>query len=98
MKKIKKFWSKLKLWQKGGIIGFIFGLIVSLGGSLLPILGLFLIFLSLLIIFIFAGLNMLSDDPWGPEGIAAIAFLLSPIFYALIGALIGLIIGKVKKK
>ncbi|MBI2650283.1 hypothetical protein HYX04_03140 [Candidatus Woesearchaeota archaeon] len=102
MRKTKQFWGKLKYWQKGGVIGLIFGLIVFYF-SFSPFYDSpFLIILIALPYLSFATilwiLNALPNDPLAPEGIVVIAVYLSPIFYTLLGILIGLIIGKIKKK
>lgn len=100
MIKVKKLWRKLKYWQKGGIIGLIFGLIalfvmynyVSTFSNIFIVLP-YLFFVTILWI-----LNALPNDPLAPEGIVVIAIFLSTIFYTLLGILMGVIIGKIKKK
>ena len=99
MKRIKNSWKKLKYWQIGGIIGLIFGLTSIYSYNISPFPSIFFVALPyLFLITLFWVLNALPDDPLGAEGIVAIAFLLSPIFYTLLGILIGIIIGKIKKK
>ena len=114
MKKIKKFWEKLKYWQKGAIVGIIFGLISWLIGSLtqliLPsvdlenpssvlIYSFALLFLGLYITGrILFPLNYNMDENDFINLVFYAGSFIGIIFYTLIGALIGLIIGKLKKK
>ena len=78
-------------WLKGGLIGFVVSVILQL----VPLIG-FLIRapVGLILLFIllpFVGENKISDDT---AGILTVS--LSLIFYFLIGALIGWIVGKMK--
>lgn len=99
MKKIKQFWNKLRYWQKGGIIGLLVGIIYII----------YLFSTTLLIREIFAPLNdlilhfprVIGDivfECWFCNSLLVFIAILSITQFALIGALIGLIIGKVKKK
>ena len=92
-------WKKLPSWVKGGIIGGIIGIIpliyvviwlVILKNSTLSDIVLFPVNLvdNLLSTFLYSGGDM--------GGI--IVLFIAPIFYFLIGALIGFIVGKLKKK
>ena len=96
--KIEKFWSRLKHWQKGGLIGLLLGLFSMIGANANRFMGIFLIPGYLFIVLLFWITGSLPDDPLGPEGLVAAAFLFTPLIYAVFGALIGLIIGKIKKK
>ena len=94
MKKVKRFWKKLKYWQKGGIIGLLVGLIPYLAFDIFP----FLAVLAILPMIVISLLVGPQSDPLAIEGIAAYALIISPIFYLILGFIIGLIIGKLKKK
>jgi len=106
--KLKKFWKGLKHWQKGGIIGFMIGILLMFSLALFgPLLGdrldpnststnfiLSTIFFTLglpyyLVVLLFSGLY-LSD------GSLLYAIILGFFSYSMFGALIGLIIGKIK--
>lgn len=110
MKKIKEFWRKLKYWQKGIIVGYIFGLI-----SMTMTLYLHLIIPNIpdsiykysFFLFFFADdiirrilflLNFNLDKATYIKVVMYFGSVVGIIFYILIGALIGLIIGKIKKK
>ncbi len=111
MKKIMEFWKKLKYWQKGGIIGslvyltyliLVWGILQSCEGGL-GCAGLIVLVVPLAIIsypfnsFIERFINILPDflgilTSW------ILMLFLTIIQGFLIGALIGLIVGKLKKK
>ena len=97
MNKINQIWKKLKYWQIGGIIGLIFGLIV-MNGYMSPFMTIFVALPYLILATLLWILNALPSDPLGPEGLAAIAIILSPLFYTVLGILMGIIVGKIKKK
>ncbi len=112
MKKLKKFWSKLKYWQKGAAIGLVLGIISFLIGTaiqyILPNLDpenpafIFVLFpLYLGIIYATRILHPLSYN-MSENAFINIASIVGSVvgilLYALIGVLIGLIIGKIKKK
>lgn len=97
----REWWKKLDYWKKGGIIGFIFGLFIYFinyvtSGSIK--------YNSLLdnIIEIFSIITLnpiclpfgLSDDCFFL--LFFVGWILIPIFYAIIGIVIGLIYGKTK--
>jgi hypothetical protein len=90
--KPKKFWNKLKYWQKGGIIFSLLGILISIlafNCSDTPFCwGVFIA-------------TMPVSFASTPSTYDIQPFVL-PVFitvqYFLIGALIGLIMGKVKKK
>lgn len=115
MEKLKKFWGKLKYWQKGGIIGFLLGISY-----------LILFWLSVYLTFLFPNIDpdndlffrillypvlmlgilpamLLTIFPVC-EGQSCLDFirlvgpLISIVSLSLLGALIGFIIGKIKKK
>jgi len=104
--KLKQRWQGLKYWQKGAIIGIVvnYGLIVILGASGINILGpsFFHSILSsyvLLNMFILVLTDVLNLCRW-EDCIIYILFTLLiwiPLVGLILGALIGLIIGKVKK-
>ena len=103
MRKIKEFWNKLKYWQKGGIIGLLVGLIPYLAFYLFnvdmfPFLAIPLAIPVILPMIVISLLVGSQSDPLAIEGIAAYALIISPIFYLILGFIIGLIIGKLKKK
>jgi hypothetical protein len=101
--KLKTWWQGLKYWQKGGIIG-----------ALVPIILLALSFfcvsiisgdesifctIPLVPISFFFVFDILVRFDFLPNKIVMIFYyLFSIVIYFLIGALIGLIIGKLKKK
>ncbi|MBI2657789.1 hypothetical protein HYX08_03805 [Candidatus Woesearchaeota archaeon] len=101
MKKIKQFWKELKYWQKGATIGLLIGIIYII-----------YLFSTLLLIThkeIFAPLNDLilyfpreigdiAFECWFCNSLLAFISILSIIQFTLFGALIGLIMGKIKKK
>ena len=95
--KMKEFWTKLKYWQKGGVIGFVLIILINIMFFSFEKLDLFLDIL-LLIDFIprlivesvfDCGLSCLIES-----SIAII--ILNIIQLTLIGALIGFIVGKIK--
>lgn len=96
MKKLKKFWSKLKYWQKGGLIGFLLGVVY-----------LFFLFPNDYIFgkYTYGVLFYLGETFCGDEGtfffgiICELGIMFAYfLVYIIIGALIGLIIKKLKKK
>ena len=109
MTKLKLFWIKHKFSLSGAVLGFIIPIIfysveiiytnyfefnpiiaIPIDILILPI-GLILILISSI-------LGTGSNDPYVVEGIAAIAFYLSPFFYAIVGSLIGYFMGRKKLK
>ena len=104
-----KFWNKLKYWQKGGIIGFLLSLsfVIYLWVALVYFqheppnffkfsLG-FLILPPSFIVMILTKLFGGQIEVFTIE-LMVITALITPMFYFLVGALIGLIIGKYKNQ
>ena len=87
--KIKNWWQGLKYWQKGFYIGLIFTIISFFGPELFPSLRILSVPYALSLYLAFGG---------GGGLLGTIFIFISPIFYILLGTLIGLIIGKIKKK
>jgi len=88
---LKTKWQRLKYWQKGGVIGFIVGLgivysIINCSGETTLCWSLLLLTATSVMIS-----NLFSHEILNPIFIFSVL-----IQYFLIGALIGLIIGKVK--
>ena len=107
MKKAIKWWKGLAYWKKGAIIGFFGSLILLLMGKYLfspfAILIIFptsLIILGLQIIFnlpLSSVGNLIGvHNEYGIEIAIVLGTIISPLFYLLLGALIGFIIGKRK--
>jgi len=103
---IKKFWIRLKYWQRGSIMGFIVGFIVGLI-TILMLLNIllvpnFLLYILHPIMYISYGIGFelqeLCDIVCSKSYYDATWISTYVLIYSLIGALIGLIIGKVKKK
>ena len=93
MRKIKEFWGKLKYWQKGAIIGVIFGLAQPF----------IMFFEGLYVLFgweYFLFCNVLKLEPGEPCGWAILSegFIIFPIVYGLFGVLTGFVIDKIKGK
>ena len=107
MKELKKFWNKLKYWQKGLIIGFFLPIIVFVIGLFLPIVLSMsrdsfnrLIFINKIIgLFVspFCFFNIFASSGHPPICAIPLSYF-SPLVYAIIGTLIGLIINKINKK
>jgi hypothetical protein len=96
MNNIKKFWEKLNYWQKGGVVGAIFGLIILL---LIWKLAIEPFTLSNEVAKILVGVpTFLALFIPVESELTIYVFVLGIVFYSLIGILIGLIIGKVKRK
>ena len=101
----KDSWKKLKYWQKGGIIGFIIGLLMMIilfipDNSTLgkfEFIGLIQEYILFPWIFILILPPFSCYEDCSREYLYANAVLFI-ILFALIGALIGLIISKIKKK
>ena len=89
MDKVKKVWKKLEYWQRGALIGISIGLFPlneAITSVLVPINDIILRFPRILISFEISTFNFY------------LMFIYSIVQWYLLGALIGLIIGKVKKK
>lgn len=91
-----KFWNKLKYWQKGlriGILfGFLLGVVMYLLMAKLSIIGFALLYPH---ISIFCTSNI---TPLCAFIVGTMGWLIFPIFYGIIGAIIGLIVEKVKNQ
>ncbi len=100
MRKVKKFWGKLEYWQKGGIVGLSMGIvyITYLFGTLLFTSKEIFAPLNDLILFFPREIGDIIFECWLCNSLLVFIAILSVIQFALIGALIGLIIGKLKKK
>jgi len=103
MKKIKKFWDK-SLRTKGAIIGIVFGLLILtinlIGPIGIPILSVFHKisgFFILPIVYIILNVFRNCNDLFCLILIIPI-YLLVPVFYGLVGFLIGSLIEKMRKK
>ena len=99
--KVKQFWKKLKYWQKGGIDGLIVGIIyvMYLWGTLLLIIHKEIFApLNDLILYFPREIGDIVFECWWCNSLFVFVTILSVIQFALIGAFIGLIIGKLKKK
>jgi len=103
MKKINEYWSKLKYWQMGGLIGLILGFfipVLSLALSLLSefFIGIFIIS-SIPIWLILPEIELLFNIPYrGHTPSLIIILLFEAILYPIVGVIIGYIIGKIKSK
>ena len=103
MKKLKTWWRGLKYWQKGGMIGALIPIILILVSlfCVSVISGDESIYCTIpffLISFFFV-LDILVIFDFLPNQIIMIFYYLSSIvIYSVIGALIGLIIEKIKRK
>ena len=89
MQKPKKFWSKLKYWQKGMMIGAIIGFLY---GYFSLILLSFALSLPLFLNRFFLPLNMITFGIYFEIGYSYL------ILTIVIGSTIGLIISKLNKK
>ena len=91
------WWKKLKYWQKGGVIGILFGFLVGLIMFLL-LANLYRLGFALLILhmFIFCTHTPYSSDQCAFL-VGVLGWLIFPIFYGIVGVIIGFIIGKIKK-
>jgi len=100
MRKIKKFWNKLKCWQKGGIVGFIVSLVFVIINTFIVYGGLGLIIFYPINWFLFDFFNLFNLRNCG-ESCWGVTILIGNIefigFITLIGLLIGLIIQKSEK-
>ena len=87
-----KFWRKLKYWQIGAILGFIFGF--------LPLLGLLynkFYHLNYVITNIPRYLSDKMFDCWFCDELLYTIAFLTLVQFTIIGALIGFVVGKLKK-
>jgi len=95
---LKTKWQGLKYWQKGALIGIILGFIIipisflTIRDNFYESLGGFLIYLPFSFYSLFCSSSLCL---WSA---LTYAIFTAPIFYAIIGALIGFIIWKVRAK
>ncbi|MBI2102173.1 hypothetical protein HYT53_06195 [Candidatus Woesearchaeota archaeon] len=95
-----KFWKKLKYWQKGGVIGLIIGLVkipffVLMGESMPSI---FVYYAGLIPDQMLCNfLNLGSGESCGWFALIY-GFIYNPIFFGMIGMILGLCYSLIKKK
>ena len=91
-----KLWKKLKCWQKGlrvGILsGFLLGVVMYLLISKLNIIGFALLYPHILIF------CTPHTTPLCAFLVGTMGWLIFPIFYGIIGAIIGLIVEQIKRQ
>ena len=104
MKKIKQFLKKLKYWQKGGLISFFIGLLLILLMYIAGYVHSYTIIDFLILLMYIPTRIYVKFFPCTFEGgdclfygIEEVIFY-SPLYLAILGILIGLIIGIIKKK
>lgn len=94
MEKIKEFWNKLKYWQKGGVIGLIFGIFIQIF--------MFMFFGSYnnLLNWLHFGALVISSlsSPLNDQTGKIIPFLTIILWYGLLGLILGSILNLIKKK
>ena len=88
--------KKTKEWKIGAIIGFAMGLFGYFSFGVKP--QTFLIKPALSIVSIADKIFGFVPAEWGEEGMLFIAVFGAPIIYAVLGVLIGFIIGKIRRK
>jgi hypothetical protein len=98
VKKIKNWWKTLKYWQRGFIIGFLSSIIsISFFINAEFYYGFMEIF-STVIMFPLCFIEILFiPEGTGHPPLCVLSILLTPFIYGLIGALIGILIDKIKK-
>ncbi len=89
MGKLKNTWNKIPLWLKGGLIGFLVGLLPLFEGTLnMPWL-----------IYLLYPLVLISDNILGLGGQESLMeFFIAPFFWLLIGMLVGFLVNKYKQR
>ncbi len=93
MIKLKTKWQGFEYWQKGGLIGLVAGILMY------PITVFLTNFYGYTVTYsLFYGITYtIYNILFNGKSAIKFAILTSPIFYGIIGVLIGLIIGKLRK-
>ena len=85
-------WKNLPYWLRGGIVALIIAIILLVPSLIIESIPLYIFNLDFIGLIIFQG-SILNEDIFGVFQLITLA-----ISYFIIGALIGLIIGKIKSK
>jgi len=99
MKKLKEWWKKLEYWKKGGVIGLIVGIILGTSTILCALSNFGEGCLPLIVFWLFwFPFEKIFEKIPGSIAYAIFGYGFFIIEYAIVGALIGFIISKIRKK